>query len=212
MEWAYPGTNHGLHLILDFTPSGYNFTSTGWGCIARPTAAARSRTRAQWAWWAWGTSSWSATWPGTQARGRGGIGLWVTQRGRSSAFALGWRMRYRGDSRRHWRNALAGMFVGISPGLFGRCGSRSWRTCAHCSGHITPCAVEDCLQHIFGLPAAVRWQGVCEIQTVEPQPWPLSINLRHEPCDHGWSALVCEVCWKGGECVQEMEHDGKAST
>ena len=48
------------------------------------------------------------------------------------------------------------------------------------------CAVEDCLlQHIFGLPAAVRWWGVCEIQTVEPQPWPLSIGLGCEPCDHG---------------------------
>ena len=57
---------------------------------------------------------------------------------------------------------------------------------AHCSGCITSCAVEDgLLQHIFSLPATVRWQGVCKIQAVEPQPWLLSINLGHEPCDHG---------------------------
>ena len=62
------------------------------------------------------------------------------------------------------------------------------------------------------LPAAVRWWGVCEIQTVEPQQQPLSTNLGRKSCDHGWSAMVHEVCWKGGECVQEAEHDGETGT
>ena len=37
---------------------------------------------------------------------------------------------------------------------------------------------------------------------------PLGTN----PVIMGEVLMVCEVCWKGGECVQEMEHDGEAST
>ena len=40
----------------------------------------------------------------------------------------------------------------------------------------------------------------------------LSISFGREPCDDGWGALVHEVCWKGGECVQEAEHNIEAST
>ena len=211
---CWPHLQRGLrHFHLMLLMSGQiphiHWLGTMLGPATGPTTTSRPRT---WAWRAWqagGTSSWSTIGHWAPAR-RGRTGLWVVQRGRPGMIALGWRTCCR---RRGGGNALLGEFTSTSPSPFGCCGSGSRWTCAHCRSCITSCTLEDSLlQHIFGLPVTVGWWGMHKIQAMEPQLGPLSINVGHQPCDNGWSALVCEVCWKGGECVQEMEHNSEAST